>query len=503
VQKLKAKIAGKLGTFSPVTLLAVLIIAAFLAGVAVVPIWQTEVIDNTGGGLYEPMSIVLDASGMPHISYYDTVNASLKYAYKDIDGWHAEIIEYTGQAYRPTAIVLDASGMPHISYYGTANSSLKYAYKDSWGWHIESVESMAGKYQPSSLIVDDSGMPHISYYDTNSSKLYYAYKDKDGWHKELIDSVNETYNPVIVLDSAGSPFISYYDITSGDLKYAYRDILKVSATEPVNGELNIAVDSAITVIFEELVRASKSYESIALKDADGNVVPINKSIEGDTLVIETVDYLEHSKKYTVFIPVGAVESIAGISLHKPHSISFTTKAETTGFKDAPSNAWYVPYLDKLVNKGAIAGHSDGTFRPDKGVTRAEFAKMLVLARGWSLKEFQRDSFIDVTADHWAYRYIQTAEVNNAMVGYKDGTFRPDKNITRAEIARVVAGSLYLSPGGNLLKDIDSCWAKDYINACVQAGIVNGYPDNTFRPDNTATRAEAAKMISGMLKDGFN
>jgi len=176
------------------------------------------------------------------------------------------------------------------------------------------------------------------------------------------------------------------------------------------------------------------------------------------------------------------------------------------FADVASNAWYKEFVSTLISLNIMGGYPDGTFKPNKHISRAEFAKVICLAMGWDLITPETPSFSDVAKDFWAYSYIETARAHGVIGGYTDGTFGPNKNITRAEIAKMVAETLGLpsgtsmSQGANIFSDIGAHWAKGHINACVKAGIVGGYEDSTFRPNGNATRAEAAKMISRMLED---
>jgi len=188
----------------------------------------------------------------------------------------------------------------------------------------------------------------------------------------------------------------------------------------------------------------------------------------------------------------------GVESEKAGPVSITLDKRANPFKDIEESYWAFNYILNLTDKGIIGGYSDGTFRPINNVTRAEFAKMICLAMGWDLIEPQTPSFKDVPKSSWAYKYIETAKAKGVIGGYNDATFRPTNNITRAEIAKIVAETLKLPTGTSTLKDVGSHWAKDYIDACTKAGIVGGYSDNTFRPNNTATRAEAVKMVSGMI-----
>jgi hypothetical protein len=168
------------------------------------------------------------------------------------------------------------------------------------------------------------------------------------------------------------------------------------------------------------------------------------------------------------------------------------------FFDVRPGDWFASFVSRLASLNIIGGYPDKSFRPHQNLTRAEFAKMLCLAMGWELQEPANPSFSDVPKGHWAYKYIETAKARGALGGYPDGSFRPSNSITRAEIAAAIARALNLSSGGSDLTDIALHWAKDQINACVQAGIISGYPGNVFRPNANATRAEASKMIAGVL-----
>ena len=107
-------------------------------------------------------------------------------------------------------------------------------------------------------------------------------------------------------------------------------------------------------------------------------------------------------------------------------------------------------------------------------------------------------FSDVAEDHPFYQAIYTLVNRGVLNGYEDGTFKPDNTITRAEFAKVIMVSEIGDaniPANTTSKfsDTGSHWANKYIAAAVNAGIINGYPDGTFKPDNTVTYAEAVKM----------
>nr|WP_068498698.1 S-layer homology domain-containing protein [Paenibacillus kribbensis] len=106
-----------------------------------------------------------------------------------------------------------------------------------------------------------------------------------------------------------------------------------------------------------------------------------------------------------------------------------------------------------------------------------------------------------TKGHWAEKTIATFVKLHVIEGYSDGKFKPDGKITRAEFA-VILSSVFDIQGGNnasvALKDVGSHWAKDAIKKLVEAGVISGYEDGTFKPDKTITREEMVVLLSRIL-----
>lgn len=103
------------------------------------------------------------------------------------------------------------------------------------------------------------------------------------------------------------------------------------------------------------------------------------------------------------------------------------------FSDVPADAWYAGYVGFMQQFGIIRGYSDGTFKPDAPISRAEFA---TIACRFDALTAGTATFSDVPADHWAAKYISFAADKGWVTGYTDGTFHPAANITRAEVAAV-------------------------------------------------------------------
>ena len=129
---------------------------------------QTTQIYQNGEG----SAIALSKQGYPHISFIDSDQNDLVYAYLNASGWHFQFVDQSADPSGGTSITLDKDGFPHISYTSADGYLLKYAYKDTLGWHIRTVGSEMGNDM--TLRLDQNGLPHIGYFDDHNMDLKYA-----------------------------------------------------------------------------------------------------------------------------------------------------------------------------------------------------------------------------------------------------------------------------------------------------------------------------------------
>jgi len=162
--------------------------------------------------------------------------------------------------------------------------------------------------------------------------------------------------------------------------------------------------------------------------------------------------------------------------------------------------WAEAEIKILVEKGAIAGYPDGTFRPNNNITRAEFATVLVKA--FELEAKEGKVFTD-TATHWAKDAIATANAYDIIKGYSNEKFGPNDQITREQAAVMIAKAADLTASEQAPVFSDSAkisdWARAAVAAAAEAEIIKGYPDGSFRPQGQATRAEAVTIIVRAMK----
>lgn len=170
------------------------------------------------------------------------------------------------------------------------------------------------------------------------------------------------------------------------------------------------------------------------------------------------------------------------------------RSTTISFSDI-SNCWAQKSIEKLVSINAISGYPDGTFKPNSPITRAEFAT--ILDKAFKLEPRQGKVFVD-TSNHWAKDTISTSAAYGIVNGYEDNTFRPDNPITREQMATMIVKVAKLKPVSGEVNFTDnkeiSSWAQDSVATAVKYSIMNGYSDETFKPTSNATRAEAVTVV---------
>lgn len=173
--------------------------------------------------------------------------------------------------------------------------------------------------------------------------------------------------------------------------------------------------------------------------------------------------------------------------------------------DVDSNHWSAPYLAELSKRKIFAGYEDGTFRPNQGITREEIAVVLVRVLGLEsrLDEEYDENFTDNNEiSDWAKKSVYLLTKMGIFTGYEDGSFRPSATVTREEMAVLIARSL--TKNRNVLDfdfsdgDLISDWAKEGIKKAYTFGIIKGYEDKTFKPNNVVTRAEMLAMIYNFM-----
>lgn len=234
-------------------------------------------------------------------------------------------------------------------------------------------------------------------------------------------------------------------------------------TEDLKGEKNVPADKAL------------------FTNESATLVPVNSSgSEGKTLT-----FPKPSVSYTVKSSSGSHSGGSRPSLNtKDHY------------------GYIIGYPVDYYTGEATTDQTKKPVRPEGKITRAEVAtiyfRMLTdesRTKFWS----QSSGYSDVKTGDWFNNAVSTLSNAGIIAGYEDGSFRPNGYITRAEFATIAARFFDVTYNGkDLFPDISGHWAKDYINQAANKGFVNGYEDGTFKPDRNITRAEAVTLVNRTL-----
>ena len=166
------------------------------------------------------------------------------------------------------------------------------------------------------------------------------------------------------------------------------------------------------------------------------------------------------------------------------------------------NTYKTATLNKTDHFAFLKGYPGGGFAPGKNMSRAEVTTMFarLLTEQMEANKSYPASFSDVTSAHWAANYIGYMEQFGIVRGYSDGTFRPNAPITRAEFAAICCRFEQLTDGAATFTDVPaSHWAAKSIAYAAKRGWVTGYADGTFKPGNNITRAEVAAVTCRLLE----
>ena len=161
----------------------------------------------------------------------------------------------------------------------------------------------------------------------------------------------------------------------------------------------------------------------------------------------------------------------------------------------------IELLEKEIHFNYVIGYTDGTIRPGNNISRAEVATIFFrLLTDEAREQYNKTttSYSDIKDGAWCCRAVATLTNAGVINGYTDGTFRPNAPITRAELATIIARFAKLDVNTKTFSDITGHWAQKNIELAVGNGWINGYEDGTFRPNNNITRAETFAMINRVL-----
>lgn len=216
-------------------------------------------------------------------------------------------------------------------------------------------------------------------------------------------------------------------------------------------------------------------------------------------------------KYSLHMDIGAGNELQSLTAYMPIYINLKESYVDDDNDDDDDDEEVVIIEDSLIpidklNKidhfQYIQGYPDNTVRPEGLITREEVAAVFyrLLDPGYRISILtENENFSDISNNRWSIKHIATLANGKIIEGYPDGSFKPGNSITRAELAAIASRFDNLSTlQGNSFIDIEEHWAIDYINSSAAKGWVKGYPDGSFKPDQYITRAEFVTLVNNVL-----
>lgn len=256
-------------------------------------------------------------------------------------------------------------------------------------------------------------------------------------------------------------------------------------------------------------------EQIAINSFGNTYANRTISVEGSVDSTKATGALYNPTTRTLsFVPsTFAADGNDTVATLKRNGNSIYTVIESDiSFNDVNTH-WGRTYIDLLANKLIVDGYEDGSFGPERSVTRAEFAALITRSLGLDSSVTSSTYFTDVTSGSWYAGVVNAAAQTGIVDGYEDGTFRPNDQINREELAAmVVRASAYAgkeisvssSEQASLLaRFADSSqivWGQQEIAAAIKAGIIDGVTDTTVVPRDEATRAQSSAMLKRFLEN---
>lgn len=312
---------------------------------------------------------------------------------------------------------------------------------------------------------------------TYTLELYTQIWSNGGW--KTVEATRDKVQVTVVKKAVGLNGISLADENGKTVSS-----VTLEKNDDTIGEYDIRFNPQNTTVNREATVRSANENIVQAADLAGTVVVVPTGY-GKTTV--SVNVNGKSTTLNVFVPNPNSNNVVDL------------------FSDVNTGDWFVQYVQYAHDKGLMNGVGNYRFAPNENLTRAQIAQILYAQAG-SPEVSGEMAFKDVTADKWYYKAVLWASQNGITGGYEDGTFRPNSNITREQLARMlyahagtpaVSGDLSGFADGNQV----SGWAKDAVIWATSNHIINGVKINNalhISPKGNATRAEAATMMKNYL-----
>ena len=353
-------------------------------------------------------------------------------------------------------------------------------------------------------------------YDIKEGKSVTIYaEDKYGYSRE-VEVKNDNYKDIKGSRVDASDLRLMSRTLTGYIKNHPFENIRVYNDGELLGSFRTDKNSYFTVVLSESIR-EKELDDLRFytdsKKVENKNLKVTEALEGQKLVKGTANTDEEITVYDASgkkISTTAVNNAGVFTAFLDRALIYgeTIKVEA---KDKDKNITKIDYkvtrneVEQVKAISYIKGYPDGTFKPQDNVTRAEAAQMFatLLNGGTNFGTSSMTKFSDAN-DDWYSKAINYVVAKNLISGYPNGTFKPNESITRAEFAQMISGYVKNEKKTSSdFQDVKDHWAKDAIDKLYGNKNVNGYPDGSFKPNAKITRAEAVTILNSVFNRNTN
>lgn len=353
-------------------------------------------------------------------------------------------------------------------------------------------------------------------YDIKEGKSVTIYAEDDDYISRSVEVKNDNYKNIkgTRVDATGLNIVGR--VLTGTVKNHAFDYITVYLDGEELGKARANKDGFFSISLKESINRRDLDDLRFYTDAktvENKKFKVTEALEGQKLVKGTANT---DDEITVYDAGGKKISntyvnSAGVFtafLDRALIAGETIKLEA---KDKDKNITKIEYkvtknaVEEVKAIAYIKGYPDGTFKPQANVTRAEAAQMFatLLNGGTNFGTSQATKFSDAS-DDWYSKAVNYVVGKGLISGYPNGTFKPNDSITRAEFAQMISGYIKNEKAGSSdFQDVKDHWAKDAIDKLYGNKNVTGYPDGSFKPNAKITRAEAVTILNSVFNRNTN
>ncbi len=353
-------------------------------------------------------------------------------------------------------------------------------------------------------------------YDIKEGKSVTIYaEDKYGYSKD-VEVKNDNYKDIKGSKIDATDLRLMGRTLTGFIKNHPFENIRVYRDGELLGSFRTNKNSYFTVVLSESLR-ERDLDDLRFytdkKEVENKKFKVTEALEGQKLVKGTANT---DDEITVYDASGKKISNTYVNnagvftafLDRALIAGETIKLEA---KDKDKNITKIEYkvtknaVEEVKAISYIKGYPDGTFKPQANVTRAEAAQMFatLLNGGTNFGTSQATKFSDAS-DDWYSKAVNYVVGKGLISGYPNGTFKPNDSITRAEFAQMISGYIKNEKAGSSdFQDVKDHWAKDAIDKLYGNKNVTGYPDGSFKPNAKITRAEAVTILNSVFNRNTN